>query len=141
MAQFLKQNSAQLNTDWRVCNPQPRTPMDRDYHRQKALKYNFTVIIIITFSPHPHLHLIVSLKYNVFYRRTVFHVCKNLCTFIRFVMFQDSETKFDLMLNSSNEKFCTCVSYSIRFPWGITFWSIYPFSSIIPVLLQNSRIL
>jgi hypothetical protein len=111
MAQFLTQNSAQLNTDWRVCNPQPRTPMDRDYHRQKALKYNFTVIIKITFSPHPHLHLIVSLKYNVFYRRTVFHVCKNLCTFIRFVMFQDSETKFDLMLNSSNQKFCTCVSY------------------------------
>jgi hypothetical protein len=28
IAQFLKQNSAQLNIDWRGCNPQPRMPMD-----------------------------------------------------------------------------------------------------------------
>ena len=32
---FLKQNSAQLNTDWRGCNPQPRMPMDRNSPRQK----------------------------------------------------------------------------------------------------------
>jgi hypothetical protein len=37
----------------------------------------------------------------------LFYVCKNLCTFyIPLVMFQDSETTFDLMLNSSNVKFC-----------------------------------
>ena len=40
------------------------------------------------------------------YSHTVFYVCKNLCTFIPLVMFQDSKTKFDFMLNSSNVKFC-----------------------------------
>jgi hypothetical protein len=30
---FLKQNSAQLDTDWRGCNPQPRMSMDRNSPR------------------------------------------------------------------------------------------------------------
>ena len=44
------------------------------------------------------------------YSRTVFYVWQNLCTFIPLVMFQDSKTKFDLMLNSSNVKFCVSSS-------------------------------
>jgi hypothetical protein len=51
ISQFLKQNSAQLNTDWRVATPSLVCLWTEILTGKKALKYNVTVTMIITFSP------------------------------------------------------------------------------------------
>jgi hypothetical protein len=53
IAQFLKQNSAQLNTDWRVATPSLVRLWTEILTGKKAFEYNVTVTIIITFSPPP----------------------------------------------------------------------------------------
>jgi hypothetical protein len=50
IAQFLKQNSAQLNTDWRGATPSLVRLWAEILTGKKALKYNVTV----TMPPSPH---------------------------------------------------------------------------------------